>query len=113
MHTGILPLPLHGGSVEDGDRPNFRATRFAQLKPGELFLVSIDSRYEVARAAADPYEGDRVAVLLGPGRERAGHIAGGIQANVLSLGSEYELRLPTAPSAGPPTNPHGTNSVSL
>jgi hypothetical protein len=39
-----------------------------------------------------------VAVLLGPGRERAGRIAGGIQANVLSLGSEYELRLPAAPS---------------
>jgi hypothetical protein len=78
--------------------PDFRATRFSQLKPGELFLVSIDSRYEVALAAADPYEGDMVPVLLGPGRDRAGRIPRGIQANVLSLGTEYELRLPAAPS---------------
>jgi len=78
--------------------PNFRATRFSQLKPGELFLVSIDSRYEVALAVADPYEGDIVAVWLGPGGERAGRIPRGLQANVLSLGSEYELRLPAAPS---------------
>jgi hypothetical protein len=36
--------------------PNLRATRFSQLKPGELFLFTDDSVYAVALAAADAFD---------------------------------------------------------
>lgn len=87
--------------------PNFAAKRFSQLKPGELFLLPVDSRYAVALAAADPYEENMVAVLLGPGRETAGLITGQVHANVLSIGTEYELRLPAAPSGWSANEPEG------
>ena len=87
--------------------PDFTAKRFSHLKPGELFFLPVDSRYVVALAAADPYEENMVAVLLGPGRETAGRIMSQIHANVLSLGSEYELRLPAAPSGWSANEPTG------
>ena len=36
--------------------PNLRATRFSQLKPGELFLFPDDSVYAVVLAAADAFD---------------------------------------------------------
>lgn len=77
--------------------PNLRATRFSQLKPGELFLFPDDSVYAVALAAADPVEGEMVMIPLGPAREKAGRLANPVQMSVLSLGNDYELRLPAQP----------------
>ena len=78
--------------------PNLRATRFSQLKPGELFLFPDDSVYAVALAAADPVEGEMVMIPLGPARERAGRLSNPVQMSVLSLGNDYELRLPAQPA---------------
>jgi hypothetical protein len=45
--------------------PTLRATRFSQLKPGELFMFALKSASAVALAAADPTkDGDMVMAPL-------------------------------------------------
>jgi len=78
--------------------PNFKATRFSQLKAGDLFLFPDQSGFAVALAAADPVEGEIVMITLGPAPEKAGRLTTGPQENVLSLGNDYELRLPSHPA---------------
>jgi hypothetical protein len=78
--------------------PNFKATRFSQLKAGELFLFPDDSGFGVALAAADPVEEDMVMIPLGPAPEKAGRLTRGPQENVLSFGNDYQLRLPCHPA---------------
>jgi hypothetical protein len=78
--------------------PQFRATRFSQLQPGELFLFPDGSVFAVALTAMDPVEGDMVMIPLGPAPEKAGCLTTGPQVNVLSLGTDYELRLPSDPA---------------
>lgn len=78
--------------------PNFRATRFSQLRPGELFLFRDGSAFAIALTAMDAVEEERVMIPLGPAQEKAGRLIQGSQENLLSLGTEYELRLPCHPS---------------
>jgi hypothetical protein len=77
--------------------PVLTATRFSQLKPGELFIFPDDAASRVALAAADPArDGDMVMIPLGPGlsREKVARIAYPRQMDVLSFGTDYEIRLP-------------------
>jgi hypothetical protein len=44
-----------------------KVTRFAQTKPGDLFMFSHDSGTSVAMSVIDPAnDGDKVVVVLGP-----------------------------------------------
>ena len=79
--------------------PTLRATRFAQLKAGELFIFSNNSASAVALAVADPaQDGDMGMIPLGPALapEMAARIVGapGHMA-VVSFGGEYIVQLPS------------------
>src|SRR5690349_19313202 len=81
--------------------PALAVTRFAQLQPGDLFILPEEEGGFVALKAAAP-DGDMLLVPIGPNfpdglpypclvAERA--------ATVISLGKEYSLRLPTRPES--------------
>jgi hypothetical protein len=79
--------------------PALRATRFSQLKPGELFIFPNDSSSVVALVAADPSrDGDLCAIPLGPALppELIGRIANlPGHTGVLSYGTEFIVQLPS------------------
>jgi hypothetical protein len=80
--------------------PVLTATRFSQLKPGELFIFPDDTASGVALAATDPArDGDMVMIPLGPGlsREKVARVMDPRQMDVLSFGTDYEVRLPAEP----------------
>lgn len=80
--------------------PALRATRFSQLKAGELFIFPNGPASAVALAAADPTrDGDMVMIPLGPGLrpEMVARIMEPQHSDVLSFGTDYEVRLPAAP----------------
>jgi hypothetical protein len=88
--------------------PALRATRFSQLKPGELFLYSHENGVPVAIAPTNPVQfGDLSIVTLGPKfpptidgptihspQNSPGH-----SSVLLSYGSDYVLRLPVRSQA--------------
>jgi hypothetical protein len=81
--------------------PPLKATRFSQLKPGELFIYPDATASAVALAAADPArDGDMVMIPLGPvvPREMVARIMEPRHMDVLSFGTEYEVRLPADPA---------------
>ena len=44
-----------------------KVIRFAQTKPGDLFMFPLDSGLSVAMSVTDPAnDGDKVVVVLGP-----------------------------------------------
>jgi hypothetical protein len=70
--------------------PTLRASRFSQLKPGELFIFANKSASAVGLATADPTrDGDMVMIPLGPGlpREMVARILDSQQMDVLSFGT--------------------------
>jgi hypothetical protein len=80
--------------------PTLKATRFSQLKPGELFMFANKSSSGVALAAADPTrDGEMVMIPLGPELplEIIVRILDSQQMDVLSFGTDYEVRLPADP----------------
>jgi hypothetical protein len=85
--------------------PALRATRFSQLKPGELFIFPHDSSSVVALAAADPSrDGDLCAIPLGPALPpeliaRIANLAG--HTGVVSYGPEFVVQLPSRPDGWP------------
>ncbi len=92
--------------------PVLTTTRFSQLKPGELFIFPNDTASAVALAVADPTrDGDMVMIPLGPAlpREMVARIADPPRMDVLSFGTDYEVRLPAGPAGWsvdvPPAEP--------
>src|ERR1700736_1566371 len=80
--------------------PALKATRFSQLKPGELFMFANKSSSAVALVAADPTrDGDMIMIPLGPElpRENIARIFDSRQMDVLSFGTDYDVRLPADP----------------
>jgi hypothetical protein len=78
--------------------PAFKATRFAQLKQGELFIFSSESVSAVGLAAKDPArDGDMVMIPLGPALapEMVARIVDGQHTAVVSFGAEYIVQLPS------------------
>jgi hypothetical protein len=81
--------------------PVLTATRFSQLKPGELFIFASETASAVALTVADPTsDGDVFMVPLGPAapREMVARIVAPRQMDVLSFGTDYEVRLPADPA---------------
>jgi hypothetical protein len=94
--------------------PSLSVTRFAQLKPGDLFISQFGEMSFVALAAADP-DGDLLMVPLGPhfpdGLDGPS-LVGSSGANVISFGKEYGLRLPARPGSWRLTPPDaGTHCI--
>jgi len=88
--------------------PELKVTRFAQLKPGELFLYFHDDGASVGLAAKNPVQfGDMSIVSLGP--KFLPTVGGptidspqnspGYRSALLSYGSDYVLRLPVSSQA--------------
>jgi len=82
--------------------PKVTATRFEQLKPGDLFIFLENGWSCIALATQDPDTvGGKLILLLGPQfpKEMNGpHLIGWGSVTVVSFGNEYELRLPTFPN---------------
>jgi hypothetical protein len=80
--------------------PDMKPTRFAQLKPGEVFVFAADTMSCVALAVADPAaDGDMAIVPLGPVLPSdmlwLGVVVPRSDMRVISLGTNCEIRLPT------------------
>lgn len=89
--------------------PNLKATRFAQLDPGDLFLYCSDAGFSVAMAVLEPIDGDKLVLSLGP--IFPANLPGpsvqspGPVRDVLSYGKEYVLMLPCEPQGWTSTEP--------
>jgi len=80
--------------------PTIQATRFSQLQPGELFLLGNGAATVAALAAKDPArDGDMVMVVLGGGiaPNMVGRILDPQYMDVMSFGTDFEVRLPSRP----------------
>jgi hypothetical protein len=81
--------------------PKLRATRFAQLDPGDLFISYDDTGSYVAIAVTDPTnDGDKLALLLGPTCPQYLQFPAltslRFNAPAISFGKDYLLRLPSS-----------------
>jgi hypothetical protein len=89
--------------------PSLKVTRFAQLEPGDLFIVPNGDEALVAMVAEDPTQnGEQLMLTLGP-TFPAGTTGPSIMRcadmTVLSLAKAYELRLPCQPGGWLPSEP--------
>jgi hypothetical protein len=95
--------------------PNARSSRFAQLDPGDLFIVRDDTGSYVALAVKDPNSvknpnaTDKMVLLLGPASPTVPHVPALTnlpqQTPVVSFGKDYKVRLPCNATAWLSTEP--------
>jgi len=77
--------------------PTVRSSWFAQLDPGDLFIVDDGTGSYVALAVKDPSATEKMALLLGPASPAVPKVpilTNLPQMRVVSFGKDYKLRLP-------------------